>query len=233
MGNQKLNSTKTSQFWKETLELNFRTWLNGLEADPTDLQPENELPPDLFSFYAELSSLRSEIHRRARRDHDVYTGIKETLDQFSRMLQRLTREQLKPSGSSQIQKNNTARQLSFRRSIVDLYERFERIKGKLHSPPSKGFFFSTAKWRSDWNSLKEGFFILEEHFHNLLRHEGIHRMNCKGRPFDPNRMKAVDFVVIDTITPNTVIEEISGGYFSQEHVLKYAEVKVAVAKGEF
>lgn len=225
--------TMNSHSWKTALEENFQKWMDGLDAEPAEIEPVSDPPPDLFSFYAELSALRNEIHRSAKRDHDTYSGFKEALVQFDKTLRTLTKEQLKQVKSAPSQQNEEARQRSFRRSVVDLYERFMRIEAKLHHPPTKGLFSSASKWRSSWNALKEGFVILEEHFRNLLNHEDIRRIKCKGLPFDPNCMKAVDFEPADTVAPNTVIEELSGGYLHQKCVLKYAEVKVAVAKGDF
>lgn len=232
MENQKVENPG-SQCWKTKLEENFQIWISKLEEEPNRIEPEMETSPDLFSFYAELSALRSEIHRRAKRDHDAYTNIKETLSQFDETLRTLAREQLKQASASYSLQTQEARMRSFLRSVIDLYERFKRIEEKLQTPPAKRPFFSASKWRSSWNSLKEGFAILEEHFQKLLNHEGIRRINCKGKPFDPNSMQAVDFELIDTVEPNTVLEELSGGYYYQKNVLKYAEVKVAVAKGDF
>lgn len=223
----------SSKPWKKKIEDNFQIWISRLEEEPKGTEDEIESSPDLFSFYAELSALRSEIHRRAKRDHDAYADLKETLSQFNQTLCVLTKEQVKHVNTSNSLKNEEAQLRSFLSSAVDLYERFKRIEERLHISPPKRYFFSASKWRSSWNSLKEGFAILEEHFKKLLNHNGIRRMNCKGNIFDPNSMKAVDFELIDTVAPNTVLEELSGGYFYKKSVLKYAEVKVAVAKGDF
>lgn len=219
--------------WKATLEKNFFKWMNGLEIPPKDLKPGQIPPPDIYSFYAELSTLRSEIHRRAKRDHDAANRFREILSQFDQTLRTLAREQLKQIRSDHLQKNEDAYQRAFRLSVVDIYERFKRIEAKLDNPPSRGKIFSASSNRdTNWNSLREGFVILREHFQRLLSHEGIHPIKCEGYPFDPNSMKAVDFELIDTVAPNTVLEELVGGYVYQKRVLKYAEVKVAVAKGD-
>ncbi len=218
--------------WKETLQNNFQEWLEELDQVPENAPPITDSLPDLYSFYSELCTLRSEIHRNGKRNHEAFVEFKETLTQFENTLRTLTREQLKQVKTSHSQKLDDARQRAFRLSLVDLYERFKRIEIKLNNPPPKSMFGAANKWRSSWNSLREAFYILRDHFQNLLSHEDIHRMRCEGRPFDPNHMKAVDFEMLDTVPPNTVLEELSSGYFYQKRVLKYAEVKVAVAKGD-
>ncbi len=222
----------SSPTWKKSLQDNFQEWLEGLDHPPEEIQSKTDPLPDLYSFYSELCALRSEIHRSGKRNHEAFVGFKDTLTQFENTLRTLTREQLKQVKTSHSQKNDDARQRAFRLAVVDLYERFKRIEIRLNNPPAKGLFGSAKKWRSGWNSLREAFYILRDHFQNLLSHEDIHRMRCEGRPFDPNHMKAIDFEMLDAVPPNTVTEELSSGYFYQKRVLKYAEVKVAVAKGD-
>lgn len=221
------------QSWKKTLEDNFRAWVEELDGPPEDLLPQKDIPPDMFSFYSELCTLRSEIHRSAKRDHEAYVDFRETLTSFENTLKAITKEQLKLVKLSSNNKSDDACQKAFRLSVVDLYERFRRIEAKLEKPPAKKLFGSKARWRNSWTSLRDGFYILRDHFQNLLNHQEIYRMKCEGRPFDPYSMKAIDFESMDTVAPNTVVEELSGGYFYQKSVLKYAEVKVAVAKGDF
>jgi molecular chaperone GrpE (heat shock protein) len=111
-------------------------------------------------------------------------------------------------------------------------ERLKRITAKLADPPGRRVLFRERTWRSAWASLREGLEMLCEHFEDLLEHEGIEPILCTGRPFDPKRMKAIAFERTDAVTPGTVREELAGGYLYNGRVLKFAEVKVAVEKGD-
>jgi molecular chaperone GrpE (heat shock protein) len=224
----------SSLSWKRTLEKNLHKWINELDVSPSpeELSIEKSPSPDIYSFYSELCALRSEIHLKAKRDHDAIINFKEILTQFDQTLRTLAKEQLKQIKNSQLQKHEDASQRAFRLLVVEMYERFKRVEDRLGNTPSVRFFTSSVKWRSKWRSLKKGFSILREHFQNILNHEGIHQIKCEGLLFDPNSMKAVEFELIDTVPPNTVLEELASGYLYQKRVLKYAEVKVAVAKGD-
>lgn len=215
--------------WQKRLENQFKLWREQILADQTPLDPPEEPVPDLYSFFAQLCALRTEMRRSAKRSHETFAGFAETLSQFDSVLADMTQRQ---EDSTLLEENGTdTGHRSFILAVVDLFERFKRICDKMDEPPKPGFFFQSRKWESTWRSLKEGFWIVRDHFENLLRQQGVMPMETLGRPFDPNLMKAVAFERTETTAPNMVIEELTGGYRYRDRVLKYAEVKVTIAIG--
>ena len=79
-------------------------------------------------------------------------------------------------------------------------------------------------------SLREGFSLTLSHFEEFLSSERVSRIKTTGTAFDPAVMIALGTVETDDCPPNTVCEEISGGYRYGEHVLKLAKVTVAKRK---
>lgn len=212
--------------WKASIETNFGLWLAQLDTDPGLAAPEAPQPPDLYSFYGQLCSLRTEVRRGTRRSQDVLTEFSETLADFNRMVRAVNDRLAAASNPAP----DDAGERAFRLAVVELFERFKRISTRLATPPKAGWL-AQRRWQTSWASLQEGFSILQEHFQDLLNHQGIVFLPCLGRPFDPHTMKAVAFTRDSHHAPETVVEELSGGYLFKDQVLKYAEVKIAVEKG--
>ena len=84
-------------------------------------------------------------------------------------------------------------------------------------------------YRNIFDSLLEGYDLIENRLHREMQRQTIVRMQCLGKPADPNRMTVVEVVGDPPRRPGTVIEEMRPGYCWQGHVLRFAEVK-AVAQ---
>jgi molecular chaperone GrpE len=113
-----------------------------------------------------------------------------------------------------------------------MLERLNRLENRLERPPEVSLLSARRKWAEAWSSLRQGFVLLREHFELLLREEGIMPMQTVGQPFDPTKMKAVAVEESDTLPHNTVLEELAAGYFHKGEVLKFADVKIAIRKGD-
>ena len=79
-------------------------------------------------------------------------------------------------------------------------------------------------------SISEGFTLILAHFEEFLAGEGVARIETMGMVFDPTIMIALGTVETNTCPPNTISEEISGGYRYGAHVLKLAKVTVTKRK---
>ncbi len=78
--------------------------------------------------------------------------------------------------------------------------------------------------------LSDGFSLTMSHFDEFLVRAGVRRPAAAGAPFDPSVMMAVGVVATEACLPNTVVEEISGGYLYGNNVLKLAKVTVSKQK---
>ena len=84
-------------------------------------------------------------------------------------------------------------------------------------------------YRNIFDSLLEGYDLIENRLRRTMQQRSIVRMQCLGEQADPNRMTVVEVVSDPTRRPGTVIEEVRPGYCWDGRVLRFAEVK-AVGK---
>ncbi len=78
------------------------------------------------------------------------------------------------------------------------------------------------------DGIKNGFEIIVKKFEKLLTEEGVKPMNSEGEKFDPYKHEAV--IVEegrDDLPENTILEEITKGYFVKDKVLRPAMVKIS------
>ncbi len=215
--------------WKSGIEEAFRRWLDEVEhREPAASAPEE--PPDLYSFFEQLAALKSEVRKNARRSHDTFSRFGEALGGFEQTMQNLS-ARLNEDRAARSETDLAARKALYL-PVVELFERFRRMEGRMARPPRGGRFFGARPWREAWFDLQQGMEILAAHFESLLQQEGITAVETEGRPFDPGVMTAVEARESAEADPDTVLEELSRGYFHQGRVLKLAQVVVARSKGE-
>ena len=215
--------------WKQTIEKNFKIWLEELSSSNDPIAPEERDGPDLYSFYEDLSALRAEFRKSARRSHDTFSKLGETLSQFEHVVKELAAKGTETESAREKEDLFSKKRLIL--PLAEILDRFTRMGKRLESPPKAGFFTAGRKWLEAWASLREAFTILHSHFDELLKKEGVTAMETAGKPFDPSFMKAVEVEETSRVSPNTVLEEFTCGYLYGGHVLKLAEVKVSKEKG--
>lgn len=75
--------------------------------------------------------------------------------------------------------------------------------------------------------LKEGFLAIERHFFSILNNEGVERLECIGKKFDPAFHEAV-FVKTDSGEEEDIIlEEVQAGYTLNSTLLRPSKVIIA------
>ncbi|MBT8338542.1 MAG: nucleotide exchange factor GrpE [Desulfatitalea sp.] len=217
--------------WQQELRQRFELWLDRLDAAPP---PENEHSaietPDLYAFYEALCILGSDVRKGTRRSHDTLVRFGETLHRFEQHLEvvgeRLSRQEQDRSRA------DDDRQRAFLIPYAEMLERLVRLEARLDHPPRPGWLNAGRQWTDAWQNFHQGFTLLREHFEALLNQSGIVKMNTIGEVFDPTRMKAVVVEERNHCEHNTVTEELSAGFLLKGEVIKFAEVKIAVKKGE-
>ena len=80
-------------------------------------------------------------------------------------------------------------------------------------------------YRGIFDSLLEGYGLIENRLHRTMQQQSIVRMQCLGEQADPNRMTVLEVVSDPSRRPGTVIEEVRPGYCRDGRVLRFAEVK--------
>jgi len=211
--------------WKTAIQKNFALWLKEVSDLETVRQSPDTEPPDLVSFFRELCVLRTEFRKGSRRTHETFVRFGETLSEFERISRSIM------SKMSELETQKEEKEILSKKRIylplVEMFERFKRIEGKLREQPRFGIFGRRTWEKKRWQSLRDGFGILHSHFEELLKSEGITILETVGKSFDPTLMTAVETKETDAVEPGTVVEEFSSGYLYNGHSLKLAQVKVA------
>jgi molecular chaperone GrpE len=78
-----------------------------------------------------------------------------------------------------------------------------------------------------FNALLEGYDLIRSRLRRALQAEGIERIECMGRPVDPERMIVLAVVEDPIRPPGEVIEEVRRGYTWRQRVLRPAEVRAS------
>ena len=78
-----------------------------------------------------------------------------------------------------------------------------------------------------FEALLEGYDLIRSRLRRALQAEGIERIECLGRPVDPERMLVLAVVEDPNRPPGEVIEEVRRGYTWRQRVLRAAEVRAS------
>jgi molecular chaperone GrpE len=83
---------------------------------------------------------------------------------------------------------------------------------------------------SDARALRQGVELTHRAAVQMLRKEGVERVQAKGQPFDPNWHEAVTTVGRNgsSVEPNTIVQVLEPGYRLGDRLLRPARVVVAV-----
>ncbi len=76
----------------------------------------------------------------------------------------------------------------------------------------------------------EGMRHIEKQFEQVLAEIGLKRINTVGCPFDHHTMEAVSYEPHPELAPDTIIDEIEGGYMYGDKVIRPAKVRVSKGK---
>lgn len=217
--------------WKASLRHDFERWLDSLDEIPVaeDAEDDGEAAPDLFSFYEQLAAANVEARKANRRTAEAFSQWSETLTRFEGSLAPL-RETATQLLAAQPKEAGFSRPHCL--VLVELLDRMHRLARAFQSPPAaarKSWWGGSNDdaWQKAWSSQRQAFDILVSHLEELLKKEGVTRLESLGQPFDPAFMLAVAAEPDATRPAQTVIEEVAAGYRRHGELLRAAQVKVS------
>ncbi|MFH1268443.1 MAG: nucleotide exchange factor GrpE, partial [Planctomycetota bacterium] len=76
-----------------------------------------------------------------------------------------------------------------------------------------------------FESLVEGYGLIQNRATRAMDKEGLCRIDCLGKPVDPNAMMVVEVIEDPTRPPGLVVEEVRPGYYWKAKVFRFAEVR--------
>lgn len=221
--------------WKDALRRDFEKWLEDLDdfaeleeaAESEDAGPEASKTPDLYSFYEQLTAANSEFRKANRRTAEAISQWCETLTRFDGSLSPLCETMAKLT-AAQPKTDELSR--SHCLVLVEWLDRLNRIRKAFDSPPQKTSWWQgrgNSAWLKAWETQGQALAILASHIQELLRKEGVTRLDALGQPFDPATMTAVAAEPDSAHPPQTVLEELAAGYRRHGELLRAAQVKVS------
>jgi molecular chaperone GrpE len=88
---------------------------------------------------------------------------------------------------------------------------------------------AAAKQAGETGPLVQGVALVQTQLLDLLRRQGITRIEAQGQPFDPNLHQAVMQQPSASVPAGTVLQVLEPGYMIHERVLRPASVVVSAA----
>jgi molecular chaperone GrpE len=80
------------------------------------------------------------------------------------------------------------------------------------------------------DSLVAGYQLILNRLQRVMKEQEIYRMECVGKPVDPNSMTVIEVVEDSGGPPGLVVEEVRPGYYWKAKVFRYAEVRAIRAQ---
>jgi len=208
---------------KERLLAGVRTWLEGIDTDRLRAAATEREETDLFSLYAALGTLKTEVRHEARH-------FKGALDQFRALFDELQHAnvQLQTEINEQRKRESEQTREAERVLLLELLDLRDRLRdGQTHA----------AGYRPGWLSRKggapafvegiaEGMRMNLQRLDELLIRRDVRPIEAVGQPFDPLVMSAIDIVEDPSQAANQVVSEIRTGYMRGDLLLRTAEVIV-------
>jgi molecular chaperone GrpE len=86
---------------------------------------------------------------------------------------------------------------------------------------------AAAQQAGDKGPLIQGVVMVQNQFIEMLKRNGITRIDAQGKPFDPNQHQAVVQQPSADVEPGTVLQVLEQGFMNQDRVLRPAKVIVS------
>jgi molecular chaperone GrpE len=202
---------------RQELKLETKSSRNLQEQTEALLQPLRQA----------IDHFRSVTPREEQAAWNAGKGLAEGLATLDEALER---------GRSQIEKarellvDEQARALAS--SLDELYKsqswfrrrRSRRYHEQIMAVVSRNAQCAQRKW---FESLLEGYGLMQNRLRRVMQAEEIERIECLGRQVDPELMIVVEVVEEPDLPPRNVTEELRRGYLWRGRVIRHAEVKAS------
>jgi molecular chaperone GrpE len=217
---------------KQALLSRFSAYLDsaGDQPEPPDDPGETT---DLYSVFAEVAGLRSEVRTESRL-------VKEALDQFRGVFDLLRTSQATVQQELDRVRAETRAQThaALRPLLLDVIDLRDRLVAALNLAAAARPHWSDRLLRrnapggAEW---QDGLRMTLRRLDQVLLDRGVLAIHLAGQPFDPRRARVVATAIDLSVAEGTVIEEVRTGFLWDDQVLRTAEVIVSkgrTAKGD-
>ncbi len=153
-------------------------------------------------------------------------SIEEVEKEYQDKIKQLEDRFLRLAAEFDNYKKRTARQYEeiIRSSNEDLIVRLLEVVDNFHRA------LDAAEKSSDYESLLKGMELIYQHFDELLKREGVERIEAVGQKFDPNLHDAMMQMDSDEYPEGTVVKEFAVGFKLNGKVIRHTRVAVSGGK---
>jgi molecular chaperone GrpE len=123
-------------------------------------------------------------------------------------------ENLKKRREREIEEGMTREVGSFYKSFLPIYDDLERA-------------ITCSAGNGSPEDFKKGISLICKRIREVLREQGVERIDAVAKPFDPQKHEAIMVQDNSELPSNTVIEELQPGYLFKNTLLRPSKVKVA------
>ena len=224
---------------------------NGEPLPP--LETVSSGPGDLYSLWAAMTALAQEVRIQGRTFKQLNeTLVQEALPKIDQSLEitqsleasaaaRRSAEDVLPEQSSRRTQQPRKQEIDV---LLDLRDRIERGGNTLRSATEEltstrlpllhrfGLWLGrdhTRHTQEVLGALSHGYSLTLDSVDEALLACRVSRVAAEGRPFDPQRMTAVDIEETDSVPEGTVVEVYRNGFEWNNEVYRTAQVRVARA----
>ena len=219
--------------WRECLLQDVNEALAEIGEIPAleESEDSEEELPDMYSFYSQLAVLAVDSRKGNRRTAEAINQWGEILQKFDASIAPLRLEIARLTeirATTGLPDNQCL-------ILIGMLDRMERIASAFVStPPKKEGWWQRSNddaWLKMQETQRQGMRILIDHLTELLRKEGVIRLEVQEKPFDPSVMNAVAVETTDVRPVRTVCEELAAGYLRHDKLLRPAQVKITAPVG--
>ena len=213
---------------KDQLTASFRAYLDAAteegDADETGthVSAPAEPSPDLFTLFAELAALKSEVKLESRQ-------VKSALDEMRGLVeaQRAAGERLENERARRHDLERSADRQAQKELLLELLELRDRLEAGQHQAERfRPGWLGRRKTKTFLASMAEGMAMNLRRLEESLARRGVRALAVVGRPFDPRAMHAAELTHDPALPEGQVTVELRRGFLLQDQLLRPAEVAV-------
>ncbi len=182
---------------KEFTVIDKRFWVQKNEGEGEEGK-ESKYP----TYVEELLSKIEEKEKQLNEYISAYRKMKSETEEFQKRLSREFEKKIEITKGDII------------KNLLPLIDNFERA-------------LDSTKDIKDFDGFLNGIEMIYSQFLNILKNDGVEKLERIGKTFDPNVDEAIDVVNVESKEKdNIVIDELEGGYMLNGRLLRPAKVRV-------
>lgn len=189
-----------------------------------DIPPDSTGETDLFSLFAELAALRTEVKTESRQFGNALEQFKEAQDLLRQAQGQLQRDLE--------QTREAARRAALKPVLLELLDFYDRLaagQAALNNyQPVKGWFRRIKSFKQDRlfiRSIRDGQAMTLRRLEETLTRYHVRPLETLGLPVDPHTMTVVELDRQPGLDNGVVTAELRKGFLWGEETLRLAEVK--------